>query len=174
MNPELKQRAKAIRLFVMDVDGVLTSGGISYTASGDELKTFNIRDGLGIKLLQRAGIETAIITGRTSAIVERRAKELGIQHLFQGKEDKRAAFAGLLEQLGMNASSVAYIGDDLPDLPLVKQAGLGMTVADGDARVCASADWISSHPGGHGAVRAAAEMILSAQGKLDTLLDAYQ
>ncbi|TNF35543.1 MAG: HAD family hydrolase [Gammaproteobacteria bacterium] len=174
MNPQLQQRANAIRLFVMDVDGVLTTGGICYTANGDELKTFNIRDGLGIKLLQRAGIETAIITGRNSTIVERRAKELGIRYLFQGKEDKRQAFADVLAQAGVSAAATAYIGDDLPDLPLVKLAGLGMTVADGDPRVCAHADWISSCPGGCGAVREAAEMILSAQGKLAGLLHAYE
>lgn len=174
MNPELLQRAQAIRLFVMDVDGVLTAGGISYTANGDELKTFNIRDGLGIKLLQRAGIETAIITGRRSAIVERRATELGITHVFQGHEDKRAAFEQLLSNTGLTADAVAYIGDDLPDLPLIRQAGLGLTVADGDPRACAAAHWISSRPGGAGAVREAAEMILTAQGKLDTLLKTYE
>lgn len=174
MTPDLLHRAQAIRLFVMDVDGVLTAGGISYTASGDELKTFNIRDGLGIKLLQRAGIETAIITGRNSAIVERRARELGIAHLFQGHEDKRGAFDTLLQHTGLDASAVAYIGDDLPDLPLIRRAGLGLTVADGDPRATASADWISSRPGGAGAVREAAEMILSAQGKLNTLLESYE
>ena len=174
MNTELLQRVQAIRLFVMDVDGVLTAGGISYTASGDELKTFNIRDGLGIKLLQRAGIETAIITGRTSTIVERRAAEIGITHVFQGHEDKRAAFDALLNDTGLTADVVAYIGDDLPDLPLIRKAGLGLTVADGDPRACAAAHWISSRPGGQGAVREAAEMILAAQGKLDSLLGHYE
>jgi 3-deoxy-D-manno-octulosonate 8-phosphate phosphatase (KDO 8-P phosphatase) len=174
MNPALHQRAAAIRLFVMDVDGVLTTGDIAYTADGDELKTFNIRDGLGIKLLQRAGIETAIITGRTSAIVERRARELGIAHVFQGQEDKRAAFDSLLQHTGLAAEAVAYIGDDLPDLPLIRRAGLGMTVALGDPRVCAAAHWISNCPGGRGAVREAAEFILQAQDKLGTLLAAYE
>lgn len=173
MNSSVAERAAAIRLFIMDVDGVLTDGSICYGANGDELKTFNIRDGLGIKLLQRAGIETAIITGRTSATVVRRAKELGIHHLLQGQEDKRAAFTGLMRATGVRAEQVAYMGDDLPDLPLLKHAGLAMTVADGDPRACAAAHWISSRPGGQGAVREACEMILSAQGKLDSLLDHY-
>lgn len=173
MNPELLERARAIRLFVMDVDGVLTQGGVTYSDTGAELKTFNIRDGLGIRLLQRAGIATAIITGRHSTIVERRARELGIEHLSQGQEDKRAAFEALLQTMGLSEQQVAYIGDDLPDLPLVRRAGLGMTVADGDPRLCQAARWISSRPGGQGAVREAAEMILHAQGQLDRLLAAY-
>ncbi len=173
MTPDLLQRARAIRLFVMDVDGVLTDGGVCYTAGGDELKTFNIRDGLGIKLLARAGIQAAIITGRQSPLVERRARELGITHLFQGQEDKREAFAALLARTGLDARATAYMGDDLPDLPLLRQAGLALTVADGDPRVCAAAHWISSRPGGGGAVREACELVLAAQGHLDTLLAHY-
>lgn len=173
MTPELLQRARRIRLFVMDVDGILTDGRLYYSSNGDECKPFHIRDGLGIKWLQRAGIDAAIITGRRSPAVERRAAELGIRHLHQGHEDKREAFRRLLEDTGLTAAETAYIGDDLPDLPLLHQAGLALTVADADPRLCQAAHWISSRPGGHGAVREAAEMILTAQNRLAELLAGY-
>ncbi len=117
--------AAAIRLLVLDVDGVMTDGRIYYSSTGEELKAFNIRDGLGIKLLQRAGIEVAIITGRTSPMVERRAGELGISRVVQGREDKQLALRELSGELGIPLEHCAYMGDDLPDLGAIRSAGLG-------------------------------------------------
>ena len=134
---------------------------------------FNLQRTGYVNAFLDAGIQAAIITGRQSPLVERRARELGIAHLFQGQEDKRAAFAELLARTGLDAHAAAYMGDDLPDLPLLRQAGLALTVADGDPRACAAAHWISSRPGGRGAVREACELILAAQGQLDTLLARY-
>ena len=171
MSPE---RAAAIRLLVLDVDGVLTDGSIVYGSGGEELKAFNIKDGLGIKLLQRAGVQVAIITGRSSAMVERRARELGIEHIVQGRSDKRAALAELCARLGMQLDQCAYMGDDLPDLAAVEAAGVGLTVADAAAAVREAADWRSSLPGGRGAVREACEALLTARGQWDALEANYR
>ncbi len=167
------QGAKKVRLIVLDVDGVLTDGSIYYGQSGDELKVFNIQDGLGIKLLQRAGIEVAIITGRDSAPVTRRAAELGIEQVIQGREDKLVALEELLETSSYTLDEVAYMGDDLPDLAAIRRVGVGMTVANGNLAVVAHACWQSTKPGGSGAVREAAEFILEAQGKLDSVIASY-
>ena len=163
------ERAANVRLLALDVDGILTDGRIYYSNAGDELKTFNIKDGLGIKLLQRAGVQVAIITGRQSEIVARRARELGIIDVVQGREDKRDALAELCERHELQFADCAYMGDDLPDLGAIRAAGLGMTVADATARVLAAADWTSSYRGGDGAVREACEFILAARGELETL-----
>ena len=162
--------ARTVRLLALDVDGVLTDGRIIYGNAGEELKAFNIRDGLGIKLLQRAGVEVAIITGRSSAIVSRRAQELGIADVVQGREDKRSALLELCQRRAIATSQAAYMGDDLPDLPAVMEAGLGMTVAGAAAAVATAADWQSSLAGGAGAVREACEFILQARGELDSLV----
>lgn len=159
-----EQRAAAIRMLVLDVDGVLTDGRIYYGNAGEELKTFNIKDGLGIKLLQSVGIRVAIITGRQSEIVARRARELGIVDLIQGREDKRQALQELCQKLGVEPSECAYMGDDLPDLGAIKDCGLGMTVADASETVARAALWQSNKPGGAGAVREACEFILNARG----------
>lgn len=158
------QRAAQVRMLVLDVDGVLTDGRLYYSNSGDEFKAFNIKDGLGIKLLQRAGVRVAIITGRVSEIVNRRAAELGIEDVVQGREDKRAALLELCQREGLTLEDCAYMGDDLPDLGAIVAAGLGMTVADGSAAVREAADWQSPSCGGAGAVREACEFILSARG----------
>jgi 3-deoxy-D-manno-octulosonate 8-phosphate phosphatase (KDO 8-P phosphatase) len=160
-----QNRAAHIRLLVLDVDGILTDGRIYYGNSGEELKAFNIRDGLGIKLLQGAGVRVAIITGRQSEIVARRARELGITEVIQGREDKRQALLELCSAGELTVGDCAYMGDDLPDLGAIISAGLGMTVADGSATVREAADWVSSHNGGCGAVREACEFILSARGE---------
>ena len=131
----MSKQAAAVRLLALDVDGVLTDGRIYYTNEGDEIKAFNIKDGLGIKLLQRSGVQVAIITGRTSAIVERRARELGIDDIVQGREDKRDALEELCRRHDLALQECAYMGDDLPDLGAVRACGLGMTVADGAAPV---------------------------------------
>ncbi len=157
--------ALAIRLLALDVDGVLTDGRITYGNDGEELKSFNIKDGLGIKLLQRAGIEVAIITGRQSAIVARRATELGINTIIQGREDKLVALKELCQKHGLELTACAYMGDDLPDLAAIQAAAIGMTVADACAAVAAAADWQSGFAGGCGAVREACEMLLEARGQ---------
>lgn len=173
MNRTLLEKAANIRFFVMDVDGVLTDGSLYFGNNGEELKAFNIRDGLGIKWLQNAGITTAIITGRTSQLVQNRADGLSIQHVIQGREDKRVALMEICEKLGFALHEVAYIGDDVQDLTAIKSAGLGCTVANGDALVKQHADWQSDLRGGQGAVRQLAELILQAQGKLDALHQHY-
>ena len=165
----MSKQAAAVRLLALDVDGVLTDGRIYYTNEGDEIKAFNIKDGLGIKLLQRSGVQVAIITGRTSAIVERRARELGIDDIVQGREDKRDALEELCRRHDLALQECAYMGDDLPDLGAVRACGLGMTVADGAAPVREAADWVSTLRGGEGAVREACEFILDARGELAAL-----
>jgi 3-deoxy-D-manno-octulosonate 8-phosphate phosphatase (KDO 8-P phosphatase) len=158
--------ARAVELLVLDVDGVLSNGLLIYSNNGEETKTFHPADGLGIKMLQGQGIAVAIITGRLSRIVERRAAELGIEHVIQGREDKLQALEGLLGDLKTDLSRVAYMGDDLPDLAAISQAALGMAPADADPYVKEHADWCSRRPGGRGAVRDACEFILEARGLL--------
>jgi 3-deoxy-D-manno-octulosonate 8-phosphate phosphatase (KDO 8-P phosphatase) len=164
-----ENRAAVVRLLALDVDGVLTDGLIYYGNSGDELKAFNIKDGLGIKLLQKTGVKVAIITGRRSELVARRARELGIEEVVQGREDKRQALLELCQRHGMDMSECAYMGDDLPDLGAILAAGLGMTVADASSAVREAADWCSHYNGGCGAVREACEFILSAKGEWSVL-----
>jgi len=159
--------AEKVRLLVLDVDGVLTDGSIYYSNNGDELKAFNIQDGLGIKLLQGANIEVAIITGRSSSLLSRRSKELGIQRVIQGREDKLTALNELLADSTYTFDDIAYMGDDLPDLAVIRRVGLGMTVANANPTVIEHAHWQAKRDGGRGAVREAAEFILRAQGKLE-------
>ncbi len=170
----LRDIARQLRLLALDVDGVLTDGSIYYGNNGEELKAFNIKDGLGIKLLQRSGIEVAIITGRSSKVVARRARELGIERVVQGREDKRVALAQLCEELQLQPGQCAYMGDDLPDLGAIIDAGLGMTVADACQAVAEAAQWRSSLPGGAGAVREAAEFILHNRDQLQALERDYR
>lgn len=167
-------RARGVRLLAMDVDGVLSDGRLYFSAAGDELKAFNILDGQGIKLLQRAGITTALITGRHSPLTARRAADLGIVHLYQGREDKLQALQQLAQQLHLKLSDCAYIGDDLPDLAAVSAAGLGVSVPNGYWRVRQAAHWCTSTGGGHGAVRELSDLILAAQGLLQPLLQSYE
>jgi len=165
--------ALAIRLLALDVDGVLSDGRITYSSDGHELKTFNIKDGLGIKLLQRAGVKVAIITGRRSETVARRARELGIADLIEGREDKLTALKELCDQLGLGLDECAYMGDDLPDLAAIRAAGLGLTVADAVSEVRAAADWCSQAAGGAGAVREAAEWLLRSRQQWHGLVEAF-
>lgn len=167
------EKARNIQFFVMDVDGVLTDGSLYFGNHGEELKAFSVRDGLGIKWLQDAGICTAIITGRTSQIVLNRANNLGINHVVQGREDKRIALLEVCQKLGFELENTAYIGDDIQDLGAILSAGLGCTVANGDALVKQHADWESKLTGGSGAVRQLAEFILDAQGKLEDIQRNY-
>ncbi|PKO94666.1 MAG: phenylphosphate carboxylase subunit delta [Betaproteobacteria bacterium HGW-Betaproteobacteria-10] len=166
-------RAAQIKLVAFDIDGVMTDGGLHYTDDGGELKTFNVQDGLGLKFMQRAGIELAIVTGRTSGVVAARAADLGITHVFQGVANKRVAVAGLLETLGLQWSECAFMGDDVIDLPAMTLAGLAIAPANARPIVKAHAQQITAASGGHGAVREAIEFILDAQGKLDAAFAPY-
>ncbi|MDH4869638.1 HAD family hydrolase [Pseudomonas sp. BN515] len=173
MSNELLARAKAVRLAVFDVDGVLTDGRLYFLPGGGEFKTFNTLDGHGIKMLMSTGVRTAIISGRQSEVVERRAQNLGIQHLFQGREDKLVVLDGLLAELGLTHDQVAYLGDDLPDLPVIRRVGLGMAVANADAFVRQHAHGVTQARGGEGAAREFCELILRAQGSLEAAQAAY-
>ncbi|UCV29226.1 KdsC family phosphatase [Ferribacterium limneticum] len=170
---DTKARAARIKLVVFDIDGVMTDGGLHYTDDGHELKTFNVQDGLGIVLMKRAGIEVAIITGRTSNVVSCRAKDLGIEHVFHGVGDKRTVAGKLLEQLGMHWSELAFMGDDLIDLKAMAQCGLAIAPANARPIVKERAHAVTEAAGGHGAVREAVEFILAAQGKLDAAFAPY-
>lgn len=167
------EKATRIRLLALDVDGVLTDGRLLFGNSGEEIKAFHILDGLGIKLLQRSGIEVAIITGRRSDLVARRAAELGLEHLVQGREDKLQALEALCAGLGICLEETAYMGDDLPDLAALRRAGLGISVPNGHPFVVRHADWCTERSGGSGAVREACDLILLAQGRLQAIQDAY-
>ncbi|HKJ70144.1 MAG TPA: HAD-IIIA family hydrolase [Gammaproteobacteria bacterium] len=169
----LDARMAAVRLLVLDVDGVLTAGGIFMDDDGREYKRFDVRDGHGIKLLQRFGVAVAIITGRRSGVVEQRARELGIEHVIQGALRKGEAFTELLAATGADAERVAMVGDDVVDLPVMVRAGLGLTVADAHPEVRTRAHWITESPGGHGAVREIADRLLRAQGHWDELMAGY-
>jgi len=168
MGPE--QRAAAVRLLVLDVDGVLTDGRLFFDANGEALKVFHVRDGHGIKLLREAGVEVAILSARQSPIVERRARELGVTHVIQGAADKGAGFAALALALGVSHEQCGYLGDDWPDLAALALAGFAAAVADAAPEVRRIAHWIAGAPGGHGAVRELAEYILRAQGRFEPLL----
>ena len=167
------EKARQVKLLVLDVDGVLSDGQLLYGNNGEELKGFCTPDGVGIKLLQNSGIPVAIITGRQSEIVARRAGELGITKVIQGRDDKLTALREMLLDQPVDIEEVAYMGDDLPDLAAIITCGLGMTVAGADAFVAEHADWRSQLPGGRGAVREACEFILQAQGKLESARERF-
>jgi 3-deoxy-D-manno-octulosonate 8-phosphate phosphatase (KDO 8-P phosphatase) len=153
-------KARRTRLLVLDVDGVLTDGVLVYGASGEEIKRFHVRDGLALQQARRAGVEVAIVSGRASAAVTRRMSELGVVEVYQGVGDKEALLRGLLARLGVSAAETAVMGDDLPDLPLMRMAGIAMAPVDAAPEVRQVADWVSRSAGGHGAVREAVEWLL--------------
>ena len=155
--------AARVRLLVLDVDGVLTDGRLYYGARGEALKVFHVRDGLGLKLLAAAGVTVAIISGRRSSMTGRRCRELGVRHLLQGVEDKLAAFHRLCERLGVSPSVCACVGDDLPDVPLMREVGLSFAVADAHPQACSAAHVITRLPGGKGAVREICDYLLEAR-----------
>ncbi len=159
---ELEERIRHVRLVAMDCDGVLTDGGMYYAESGDEWKKFNTRDGKGVELLRRAGYLTAIITGEDTVIVERRATKMKVDVLIQGTQDKLSALDRLLASRGLTYAQVAYIGDDLNDLPVMQVVGLACAVADAMPPVRQSAHYVCGRKGGEGAVREVADLILEA------------
>lgn len=167
------EKAKAIKLLILDVDGVLTNGVLYYGPNGMELKAFHILDGLGIKLLQQAGIEVAIISGRNSVAAEERIKQLKIKHFYFGNDDKLPLYQELKQKLNLQDEQIAYMGDDLPDLPLLKRVGLAISVPHAPHIVGEQADFITSNGAGKGAVREAAEFILESQGKYQSVIESY-
>jgi len=170
---EAKERAKRVRLIILDVDGVLTDGGIYIGPEGELFKAFHARDGLGITVARKAGLKTAIITGRTSPQVAFRAKELHFDSVYQGCLDKRAAYRELKTQYGLTDDEVAYVGDDLIDLPVMLQCGFPAAVADASAEVRAAAAYVATKNGGHGAVRDVIEYILKAQGRWQDVIASF-
>jgi 3-deoxy-D-manno-octulosonate 8-phosphate phosphatase (KDO 8-P phosphatase) len=165
--------AAKVELFVLDVDGVLTDGSIYLDDLGHETKRFHVRDGFGIRLWQKLGFEVAIITGRSGRALKHRAAELGIRHVTQGASDKGAALRTLLKKLRLEPGQVACIGDDWPELPLMRVAGLSFAVADADERVIAAADVVTCRPGGHAAVREAIDTMIHAKGLMDRAAALY-
>jgi 3-deoxy-D-manno-octulosonate 8-phosphate phosphatase (KDO 8-P phosphatase) len=167
----LQERCLAIELLVMDVDGTLTEGGIVHGSSGLELKQFHVRDGSGLKCWREAGKKSAIVTGRSSPIVEVRARELGVATVVQGAADKFPAYRHLLAESGLSPDKVCYIGDDLPDVAPLRHCGLAIAVADAAADVLAEAHFVTRTLGGRGAVRETIELILRCQGLWQPMLD---
>lgn len=174
MDITIQETAARIRLLAMDVDGVLTDGKLYFSAQGDELKAFNILDGHGIKMLHQAGIMTAIITGRSSPLTQRRAENLGVQWIYQGREDKKQALDELALESGVDLADMAYAGDDLPDLAAIQAAGLGISVPNGYPAVIESADWCTRGAGGSGAVREICDLLLSARNELNEQIQSYR
>jgi 3-deoxy-D-manno-octulosonate 8-phosphate phosphatase (KDO 8-P phosphatase) len=160
-------------LVIFDVDGVLTDGSLYFGDDGQEYKAFNSRDGHGMKMLQYSGVEIGIITGRTSDVVRHRMQNLGVEHVYQGKQEKLPAFEELRTKLGLQAHQIAYVGDDVVDLPIMRRVGLAIAVNDAHSLVKQHAHWLSPSPGGRGAAREVCEMIMEAQGTLKSALEHY-
>jgi len=173
LRPDAAEKASRIRLFLVDVDGVLTDGGIIYDIDGREIKRFHVRDGHGIKMLQRAGVEVGIITGRTSEVVAVRAKELGISLVLQGVGDKVAAWREILADKGVSPGETAYVGDDIVDVPLMRRVGFSAAVADAESYVRETADFVSTRSGGQGAVREVIEFVLRSSGAWEKVASKY-
>jgi 3-deoxy-D-manno-octulosonate 8-phosphate phosphatase (KDO 8-P phosphatase) len=164
---ELAERARAVRLAIFDVDGVLTDGTLYIGAQGEAFKAFNILDGHGVRMLQSAGVAAAILSGRSSEAVTRRAAELAIAHVVQGSDDKVADFERLIAKVGVRPEACAFVGDDLPDLDVMRRCGLAIAVANAVDVVKAAAHYVTRASGGQGAVREACELLLSSRGQLE-------
>lgn len=170
---DILEKAEQIRLVIFDVDGVLTDGSLFIGDDGQEYKAFHSRDGHGMKMLQASGVEIGIITGRTSQVVKHRMDSLGIRHVYQGKLEKLPAFEELVAKLGLPPHQVAYVGDDVVDLPVMRRVGLAVAVQDAHPLVKQHAHWTTDHGGGRGAARDVCELIMRAQGTLDAQLQHY-
>ncbi|MEW6658070.1 MAG: HAD family hydrolase [Thermodesulfobacteriota bacterium] len=171
--PELKERAKNIRLLILDVDGVLTDGRLYFDAKGEALKVFHVRDGHGIKMLQKAGIEVAFLSGRRSDAAYHRAKELEVKRFYEGSRDKVTVLEEIMGAMKIEAATVAAVGDELVDLPLFNRVGLAVAVADAAPEVKAAAHWVTNLPGGKGAVREVCDLLLKAQGKWEGMVSRW-
>jgi 3-deoxy-D-manno-octulosonate 8-phosphate phosphatase (KDO 8-P phosphatase) len=170
---ELAERSQSIRLLLLDVDGVLTDGSVLYADDGAELKRFHVRDGSGLKFWRDLGNRAAIVSGRVSVAVERRAKELGIDPVLQGRSEKLPALFEVLATLNLQPNQVCAIGDDLPDLPVLNRVGLAVAVGDAGAEARAAAHYVTAAPGGRGAVREAIEWLLKLRGEWDAVVARY-
>ena len=170
---DILAKAQGIRLVIFDVDGVLTDGSLFLGDDGQEYKAFHSRDGHGMKMLQQTGVTIGIITGRTSEVVRIRMESLGVEHVFQGKLEKLPAYEELRDRLGLEDSQIAYVGDDVVDLPIMRRVGLAIAVNDAHPLVLQHAHWQTPHAGGRGAGRDVCEMIMEAQGSLRPALDSY-
>jgi 3-deoxy-D-manno-octulosonate 8-phosphate phosphatase (KDO 8-P phosphatase) len=170
---DILEKASRIRLVVFDVDGVLTDGNLYIGDDGQEYKAFHSRDGHGIKMLMGHGVEVAIITGRTSRVVEHRMKNLGISHVYQGKLEKLPAFQELTQKLGVSEEQTAYVGDDVVDLPVMRRVGLAIAVQDAHPLVRQHSHWQTPNSGGRGAARDVCELIMEARGVLDDEMSRY-
>ncbi|MEX0959670.1 MAG: HAD-IIIA family hydrolase [Burkholderiales bacterium] len=173
MKKLILQRARGIRLAIFDVDGVLTDGTIYLSDAGEVFKAFHILDGLGLKMLRESGVQLAILSGRKSAAVTIRARETGIAHVLQGVEDKLSTYRKLLRRLHLDEQEAAFMGDDLPDLPVLRACGLALSVPAAPELVRKHAHYVTERTGGKGAVREAAELIMYAQGTLDAQIGSY-
>ena len=174
MSKRVLARARLVRLAIFDVDGVLTDGTVHLSSRGEEVKAFNILDGLGLKMLAGSGVQLALLSGRKSPIVGLRARELGIVHVLQGIDDKLAAYQKLVAKLRLSAVQTAFMGDDLPDLPVLRRCGLALSVPNAPLLVREHAHYVTEAAGGRGAVREACELLMQAQGTLEPLLEAYR
>ena len=173
MKTTLIDMAKKIRLVISDVDGVLTTGALFYGPNGTEIKDFNVHDGLGMRLLQESGVPIAIITARTSEAVTKRMQDLEITHVYQGQKNKLAAYEDLKKKMNLSDGEIAYIGDDLPDLPLLIRAGLSISVANAPKVVQENVALVTRAGGGEGAMRELCDIIMKAQGTYHSILDTY-
>ncbi|MFV2057670.1 MAG: 3-deoxy-manno-octulosonate-8-phosphatase KdsC [Thiohalomonadales bacterium] len=173
MNEDVIARAKKISLVIFDVDGVLTDGSLFFGDDGQEYKAFNSRDGHGMKMLQNSGVKIAIITGRTSKVVAHRMANLNIDIIFQGQADKKPAFEIIMKQQNLTADQIAYVGDDVVDLPVMIKVGLAVGVENSHELVKQYAHWIAPTPAGRGAARDVCELIMKAQGNYGTAMQAY-
>lgn len=171
--PDLLLKAQNVRVLFLDVDGVLTDGGLLFSEQGETLKRFNTLDGHGIKLLQKAGITPAVVTGRDSAPLRLRLQQLGVTHVRYGTEDKLPAAQAILDALGLDWHQAAAMGDDWPDLPMLSRSALACAPANAHAECLALADFVTPLAGGHGAVRAVCDLLLTATGAYRQLLEAY-
>ena len=169
----VRERAARVQVVIFDVDGVLTDGGLFIDTEGREHKVFHSRDGHGLKMLQETGVAVAVISGRSSPAVSHRMAGLGIEHVYQGQQNKLPAFQTLLEALALAPAQAAYVGDDVVDLPVMRRVGLAVAVQDAHELVRRQAHWVTSRPGGRGAAREVCELIMQAQGHLDAFLDRY-
>jgi YrbI family 3-deoxy-D-manno-octulosonate 8-phosphate phosphatase len=172
--PTLRERCALIELLIVDIDGVLTEGSIIYAGDGVELKRFHVRDGSGLKIWKAVGKQSAIITGRSSRVVEVRAAELDMAIVRQGVRDKLPAFAQILAETGLRPEQACFVGDDLPDVPVLRHCGLAVAVADACPEVVTEAHFVTRTPGGRGAVREAIELILHCQGRWQEVSDRYR
>ena len=174
LSDAVQRKAQNIRLLICDVDGVLSTGLVYLLDEAIELKSFHVQDGMGLQLVQRANIDVAIISSRKAACVDQRMAALGVKHVFQGVQDKLTCYQQLKRQLQCEDEMICYVGDDLPDLPILRQVGLAIAVANANTSLAPHVHWTTSRPGGHGAVREVCDLLLDCQQQLTKLVSQYQ